>query len=774
VSADPEFQQRFAEVGIEPLRDFAMGSNLYHTMPATERRPGTVEGHVIPAKMAAVPEAAGARRAFWNWCADAFDLENDGWLDIYCLNGFLSSPTPDLPPLDAYLWEEVMAVSPHTNTPSAEYRAAWAASFELAHRGHPWDGHQRNVCFLNLGAGRFADASAAVGLNFPEDNRSFAVFDYDGDGDADLVVHGRTGPQLRLLRNEIAHQNRSLAIRLTGTRSNRDAIGARVEVETPGGRQVRFLSAGSGFLTQHSKELIFGLGNYSKGIKVRVRWPRGGVSEFADLSAGYRYHLIEGQSTPRAEPLATADSAGGQSARSQKSDPPLPTPLPAQFSAVLVDPLPMPPLGTIGLAGEVAAAENAAAPQVAKAHASSRYALLWLWDPARTEGGKPSQEDAGTPGLETLLKIQGKMLTRLVLWGNGSIPARAAQQLDYPAWRANERFRLFWSTVLTHLFDYRREPPLPTGLLFEVGPDPTQDLAGLASFRKLVKLYWGGADAEEILRDAHSGVPSGAAALPFPGRSLLCSFRRDFRSLGAVLPAVGFPGAAETYLARIVEESPTDAEAQYNLALSRRETGKTELALSGVRAALAAKPVFPEAENLLAVLLMDSGQFAEACAQLEKTTREAPDFADAWNNLGYTLLQQGQLPPAREALEKALALAPDFPDALDNLGIVLARQRDLAKAGELFRRALELQPQNEQAANNLGVLYAQQGKTQEALETFRTLLQRNPEASSALYNLTKLEISLGHAAEAKTLLESWLAKHPSDVTARKLLDRAKQ
>jgi Flp pilus assembly protein TadD len=793
VSADPEFQQRFADVGIEPLRDFAMGSNLYHTTPATASsgHEEAVSPKVSP-KMAAVPESAGARRAFWNWCADAFDLENDGWLDIYCLNGFLSSPTPDLAPLDAYLWEEVMALSPHTNTPSAEYRAAWAASFELAHRGHPWDGGQRNVCFLNLGAGRFADASAAVGLNFPDDSRSFAVFDYDGD--ADLVIHSRTGPQLRLLRNEIGHKNRSLSIRLTGTRSNRDAIGARIEVETLGGRQVRFLSCGSGFLAQHSKELTFGLGDYSQGIKVRVRWPRGGVSEFADLSAGNRYHLVEGQTNPRVEPLATADSAGARSARSQKGD----LPLPARFSAVLVDPLPVPSLGEIGLFDELAAKETTAAPQAVRAHRSHRYALLWLWDAAEnvvrasrplsrerpapaavgavrepplrqdarvTAGETPAPQAEHASGLEALLAIQGQIPTRLVLWRNGSLPPGAAQQLEVPAWQANERFRLFWSTVLTHLFDYRREPPLPTGLLFEVGPDATQDPAGLASFRKLVKLYWGGADAEEILRDAHSGVPSGAAALPFLGRSLLCSFGRDFRSLGSVLPAVGFPGAGEIYLAQIVEDSPGDAEAQYNLALSRREIGKTELALSGVRAALAARPESPEAENLLGVLLSQSRQLPEAHLHLEKATQQAPDFAEAWNNLGYTLLLQGELPAAGEALQKALSLAPDFPDALDNLGIVMARQHNLARAGELFRRALELQPENEQAANNLGVLYAQQGKTQDAVATFRALLQHNPEASSAVLNLARLELSLGDDSEAKRLLGSWLARHADDAAA---------
>jgi Tfp pilus assembly protein PilF len=520
------------------------------------------------------------------------------------------------------------------------------------------------------------------------------------------------------------------------------------------------------------------------------------VSEFAELEAGNRYHLVEGQQNPRAEPLATAGSAD---AGRQAGDPPLPEPVPTRFSTVLVDPLPMPLLAAMHLFDEVAGQGASAQPPPGKIHGSQRYALLWLWDapekqsvgavrePAMHEDGgavgavrEPPllQDDRATAGedasgLEALLAVQGKIPSRLVLWGNGLIPPRAAQGLDYPAWRANEHFHLFCSTLLDYLFDYRRHFPFPTGLLFEVGPEAAHDPAGLASFRKLVKVYWGGAEAEEIVGDARRGVKSGAAALPFPGRTLLCSYRRDFRWIGAALVEAGFPEAAEVYLAQLVESNPKDAEAQYNLALIRRQAGQPALALSGVRAALAARPVFPEAENLLAVLLMDSGQIAEACAQLEKTTREAPDLVEAWNNLGYLMLMQNNLPAARTALERAAALAPDFPDAINNLGILSARQGDRSKAEELFRRALALQPGNEQAANNLGVLYAQQGRTQEALETFRTLLQHNPEASSALYNLAKLDISLGNASEAKSVLDSWLAKHPGDANARKLLERAR-
>jgi len=837
VTADPDFQQRFAGVGVGPVRNFAMGSNLYHVTPASGaarepalRRVDAGEAREPPLsvgqKMEALPDAAGARWAFWNWSSDIFDLENDGWPDIYCLNGYLSSPTPDLAPLDAYFWEEIIALSPHAMTPSIEYRAAWAAAFDLAHRGHAWDGFERNAFFLNCGAGHFVDASAATGLDFIDDGRSFAIFDYDGDGDADLIIRNRTGPQVRLLRNEIGHRNPSLAIRLTATHGNRDAIGARIEVETPSGKRVRFLGCGSGFLAQHSKELVFGLGGHnSRGpegqvratvttpgpssseegslkfpsfakegsgvvrANVRVRWPSGRVSEFPDLTAGNRYFLVEGQVQPRCEPLSAPISAG---AGSRAGAPPLAEPVPERFSTALVDPLPMPSFVDMHLVDQPREEAVAAPARPGRFHGSHRYALLWLWDKGVVRASRPPSsnpapdaigavreppaDEGWSPalnGLEPLRAMQGKIPSRLVLWSDGPAPPGVAQDLDYPAWRANRQFRLFCTTLLAYLFDYRRQPALPTGLLFETGRETANDPAGLESFRKLVKVYWGGADAEEILEDARRGVKPGAEALPFGGRALLCSFRRDFRWLGAALVEAGCPEAAETYIAQLVEQNPRDPEAQYNLALLRSNAGKQGLALSGVRAALAARPVFPEAENLLAVLLMRSGQFAEARSQLEKATRQAPDFAEAWNNLGYVILQQGELPAAGQALEKALALAPDFPDALDNLGIVMARQRNPAKAGELFRRALELQPENEQAANNLGVLCAQQGKTQEALETFRSLLRHNPDSASALLNLAKLELSLGDKSGASSLLKSWLARHPGDGTALELLERAK-
>ena len=168
------------------------------------------------------------------------------------------------------------------------YRKAWAAINALIVQGRTLSGRERNCAFLNTGGPQFADVSAASGLDFQDDSRAVAIVDWDFDGRQDLWTTNRSGPWLRLLRNQCQTDHHFLAVKLQGTQCNRDAIGARVEVvlKTDGGEQraegggghfasrisdpaspnipatrlIKTLRAGEGFLSQSSKWIHFGLG----------------------------------------------------------------------------------------------------------------------------------------------------------------------------------------------------------------------------------------------------------------------------------------------------------------------------------------------------------------------------------------------------------------------------------------------------------------------------------------------------------------------------------
>ena len=151
--------------------------------------------------------------------------------------------------------------------------------------------------FLNTRGARFANISAVSGVDFPDDARAVACVDWDFDGDLDLWISNRNAPQLRFLRNDVENQHGFVALQLRGSHSNRDAIGARVEVVLQDARVpalIRTLTAGDGYLTQSSKWLHFGLGSASRIKEIRVRWPAGNVERFDGLQLNRRYLLIEG------------------------------------------------------------------------------------------------------------------------------------------------------------------------------------------------------------------------------------------------------------------------------------------------------------------------------------------------------------------------------------------------------------------------------------------------------------------------------------------------
>ena len=130
-----------------------------------------------------------------------------------------------------------------------------------------------------------------------------AITDWDHDGDLDFWVSNRNGPQIRFLQNNYDGNQRSLTLRLEGRSVNRDAIGARVELHLRDGRpsQLRTVRAGSGFLSQSSKWIHFGLATSDQIDRLVVRWPDDSVAEHFEIKTGSRYMLIQGEK-PKAIP----------------------------------------------------------------------------------------------------------------------------------------------------------------------------------------------------------------------------------------------------------------------------------------------------------------------------------------------------------------------------------------------------------------------------------------------------------------------------------------
>ena len=150
--------------------------------------------------------------------------------------------------------------------------------------------------FLNNGNGKFRDVAAEVGGGFdkPKVGRGLAYGDFDRDGDLDLLMTTNNGPAY-LFRNDVASGNRGIRVRLIGTKSNRDAIGATVRIFYNGQTQSRMVHGGSSYLSQSELPVTFGLGQRDKIDRLTIDWPSGKSEEYKNLAAGKFYQCTESQ-----------------------------------------------------------------------------------------------------------------------------------------------------------------------------------------------------------------------------------------------------------------------------------------------------------------------------------------------------------------------------------------------------------------------------------------------------------------------------------------------
>lgn len=150
--------------------------------------------------------------------------------------------------------------------------------------------------FLNDGKGKFRDVAASAGGEFgtPKVGRGLAYSDFDRDGDLDLLITSNNGPAY-LYRNDLISGNKSIRVRLTGTKSNHDAIGARVRLLAGGVTQTRWVKSGSSYLSQSELPLTFGMEKRSAAERIVIDWPSGRTEEYKNLISGRSYQCIEGK-----------------------------------------------------------------------------------------------------------------------------------------------------------------------------------------------------------------------------------------------------------------------------------------------------------------------------------------------------------------------------------------------------------------------------------------------------------------------------------------------
>ncbi|MFY9845402.1 MAG: CRTAC1 family protein [Terriglobales bacterium] len=152
----------------------------------------------------------------------------------------------------------------------------------------------QNQFSQNKGKATFVDVAAEVGGGFsqPKVGRGLAYGDFDRDGDLDLLITTNNGPAY-VYRNDLANGNRSIRIRLVGTKSNHDAIGAMVKIFNDTSSQLRMVKGGSSYLSQSELPITFGMGRRDKVDRLVIEWPSGRTEEYKNLAAGRTYECVE-------------------------------------------------------------------------------------------------------------------------------------------------------------------------------------------------------------------------------------------------------------------------------------------------------------------------------------------------------------------------------------------------------------------------------------------------------------------------------------------------
>lgn len=640
-----------------------------------------------------------------------------------------------------------MSRSPASAGASRSYENAWSAIQELLHEDGSWSSHERNLLYLNNGDGTFADVSGVAELDFSYDSRAFATTDLDQDGDQDLILKSRTEPGLVVLRNDLGNGHSSVIVHLEGRGSNRDAAGARVTVFAAGRPMTKAVRLGSGFLSQHSKGLLFGLGDTKEIGKLLIEWPSGLAQEFSTVPVNHKITVLEGSDELLSEPFRQAAQAAPATRAASAA------PSPENSGTWLVDPLPAPDFELQDLNGRLH--------RLADYRGKPLILNFWAtWCPpcrAELTDFRDSQRKLHAAGVQLLAIAADEPDQQRTV-------KRFATELGltFPVLFANEKLTGKYNILKRYLFNRRSNLRVPTTFL-------------LSEEGVITKIYEGPVRTSQVLKDLSKRTENGSQrltrALPFPGRFYLTNPRRNYAQLGLAFHAKGFPELAVSHLERARQAAPTDPDVHYNLGILYMNKGAHASAQRSFEESLRLRKDYADAYNNLGVVFAKQGRSGEAAANFRAALELRPYYVEALNNLATIHVQEGRSQEALQLLMKALSAHPDEARILNSLALLYASRGELNRAREMLERALRGTPDDPETISNLALVSGQLGETATGIRRLLAVLERKPDFDKAYLVLAVLYTKNGQKEKAADVLGELLDRDPNHIRARSALQK---
>lgn len=608
----------------------------------------------------------------------------------------------------------------------------------LAEQGFSWSGKERNCAFLNTHGGPFANVSAVSGFNFLEDGRSLALVDWDHDGDLDVWSGNRTSPRVRFVRNDAPGEHHFVAFSLQGTSSNRDGIGARIEVvmaDSPDEVLIRTLRAGEGFLGQSGKRVHFGLGRSTEIARVTVRWPGAGPEDFDGAQADGFYQLVQGQGSaqpwtpPRRDLVLQPDQA--TTVRT-----------PGQARIFLTSRLPLPRVTYRTFDGA----------ELSPEHPYGSPLLINLW----ASWCQPCISELAELGhAKDRLDASGLQVLALSVDGLGTdeaaSPTKAAALMErlalpFDSGLASAGFVDILQIAHDLLLAQRRPLPVPTSFLLD-------------SQGRVAAIYKGQVQVDQLLADLAAleldEQGQRQAALPFPGRWMFSVTRKarqlpllqemaaaqrlneaaryahDQRASLALEPGIAsFLHKMVRALEQGLRDTPT-SDGQISLGMVHALLGDPQAAASAYGAALATEPASAAAAHGLARARGSAGDYGQALKHYKGLIEAYPGDASLYASRAALYSSIGNHSLAIADTGRALEIEPGRASAHLAHAQALHAADDPDGAFVRCSAAIELAGDHGPARLLRGRIRAARGAYSDAVEDLLTAVRLVPEDAQA-------------------------------------------